>query len=235
MTQDALRVLVADDEPSIRFVLRETLEEQGCEVIDVEDGDAALAALEDGGLTLAFLDIRMPGATGLELLDRVRALGVDTAIVIITAQNTYENAVEAMKRGALDYLVKPFALDEVKALVAKVLRTRALEREVQPAILDEPVNLVEQRGHLLDLIDHDLLARRRCRGLDLLPQQLGSSQVAPKLLGLEQIDPTAVAVGLPQQCALAGLARPPEKEGLGPGGREEQVSCEHGVHFIRIV
>ena len=63
----------------------------------------------------------------------MRALGSDTAVVIITAQNTFENAVEAMKRGALDYLVKPFGMDEVQALVAKALRTRALEREVRAA------------------------------------------------------------------------------------------------------
>src|SRR4029450_11254898 len=69
--------------------------------------------------------------SGLELLDRVQSLGIDTAIVIITAQNTFENAVEAMKRGALDYLVKPFGMDAVQALVAKVLHTRALERELR--------------------------------------------------------------------------------------------------------
>ncbi len=131
MNAPAVRVLVADDEPSIRFVLRETLEELGCEVSDVDDGDAALELLRAGEHALAFLDIRMPGPSGLELLDQVQSLGVDTAVVIITAQNTFENAVEAMKRGALDYLVKPFGMDEVKALAAKVLRTRQLEREVQ--------------------------------------------------------------------------------------------------------
>ena len=71
------------------------------------------------------------GRSGLELLDRVQSLGIDTAVVIITAQNSFENAVEAMKRGALDYLVKPFGMDEVKALATKALRTRALEREVK--------------------------------------------------------------------------------------------------------
>ncbi|MBW2269571.1 MAG: sigma-54-dependent Fis family transcriptional regulator [Deltaproteobacteria bacterium] len=125
-----MRVLVADDEPSIRFVLRETLEEEGCEVIDVDNGDRALEELVSGRYQLAFLDIRMPGQTGLELLERATTTGADTAVVIITAQNTFENAVEAMKRGALDYLVKPFGLAEVKALVAKATRARALEREV---------------------------------------------------------------------------------------------------------
>jgi two-component system nitrogen regulation response regulator GlnG len=124
------RVLVADDEPSIRFVLRETLEEEGCEVVDVDDGDRALEELASGSFQIAFLDIRMPGPSGLELLDRLKALGTDVAVVIITAQNTFENAVEAMKRGALDYLVKPFGVAEVKALVGKTRRARALEQEV---------------------------------------------------------------------------------------------------------
>jgi two-component system nitrogen regulation response regulator GlnG len=123
--------LVADDEPSIRYVLRETLAELGWEVAEADDGEAALEALASGGHALAFLDIRMPGPSGLELLDRVQSLGLDTAVVIITAQNSFENAVEAMKRGALDYLVKPFGMDEVKALAAKVTRTRELEREVK--------------------------------------------------------------------------------------------------------
>ena len=108
MTQHA-RVLIADDESSIRFFLRETLESAGHEVVEVETGDAALEALSGEPFAIAFLDVRMPGLTGIELLDQIQALGSDVAAVIITAQNTLENAVEAMKRGALDYLVKPFA------------------------------------------------------------------------------------------------------------------------------
>ncbi len=131
MSALAPSVLVADDEPSIRFVLRETLAELGWEVAEADDGESALEALASGTHALAFLDIRMPGPSGLELLDRVQSLGIDTAVVIITAQNSFENAVEAMKRGALDYLVKPFGMDEVKALAAKVTRTRELEREVK--------------------------------------------------------------------------------------------------------
>jgi two-component system nitrogen regulation response regulator GlnG len=130
MTESKPRVLVADDEHSIRYVLRETLEDEGCEVVEVEDGDAALEQLGAGGFQIAFLDIRMPGQSGLELLDRLAGMGSDCAVVIITAQNTFENAVEAMKRGALDYLVKPFGVAEVKALVGKARRTRALEQEV---------------------------------------------------------------------------------------------------------
>ncbi len=131
MTDASARVLVADDEASIRFVLREALEEGGHEVVDVDSGEAAWSLLPGGGFDIAFLDIRMPEPTGLELLDRLRGMGSETAVVVITAQNTLENAVEAMKRGALDYLVKPFPVAAVIALVEKALRTRALEREVR--------------------------------------------------------------------------------------------------------
>jgi two-component system nitrogen regulation response regulator GlnG len=120
-TDQGMRVLVADDEPSIRFVLRETLESEGHEVSEVEDGQSAIDALSVGGYDLAFLDIRMPELSGLEVLDHLRGIGGTTAVVIITAQNTLDNAVEAMKRGALDYLVKPFGVAEVKALVSKAL------------------------------------------------------------------------------------------------------------------
>ena len=126
-----MRVLVADDEPSIRFVLQETLESLGHQVQIAEDGDEALRALTRESFDLAFVDIRMPGLTGIEVLKQVRASGAEVAVVIITAQNLLENAVEAMKSGALDYLVKPFALAEVKALTEKALATRALKNEVR--------------------------------------------------------------------------------------------------------
>jgi len=127
----AMRVLVADDEPSIRYVLRETLEEEGCEVVDVDNGDRALEELVSGRYQLAFLDIRMPGPSGLELLERVATTGSETSLVIITAQNTMENAVEAMKRGALDYPVKPFSLATATTLAQKALRTRRLHEELR--------------------------------------------------------------------------------------------------------
>ncbi len=129
-----MRILVADDERSIRFVLREALEELGHEVLEADSGEAALRVLEESAahpLDLAVVDIRMPGASGLELLDRIRERWRDTPVVIITAENTFDNAVEAMKRGALDYLVKPFRVAEIQALAEKAARARALEAELR--------------------------------------------------------------------------------------------------------
>jgi two-component system nitrogen regulation response regulator GlnG len=125
------RILVADDEPSIRFVLREALESAGHEVVEAADGNAAREALAAQHFDLALLDIRMPGPSGLELLDGLRARGSEAPpVVIMTAQNTFENAVEAMKRGAFDYLTKPFELGHVDALVEKARQLRSLRGEV---------------------------------------------------------------------------------------------------------
>jgi two-component system nitrogen regulation response regulator GlnG len=148
------RVLVADDEPSIRFVLRETLEAEGHEVVDVADGDAALASLANESFDLAFFDIRMPGPSGLELLEQAQAIGSNVSVVIITAQNTFENAVDAMKRGALDYLVKPFSTDEILPLVEKAIRARALESEVR-ALRREVGQQTGERlvGHCAAMLD----------------------------------------------------------------------------------
>jgi two-component system nitrogen regulation response regulator GlnG len=126
-----MRVLVADDEASIRFVLQEVLEGLGHEVTVVEDGDAAARTLASEPIDLAFLDIRMPGLTGIEVLEQHRAAGGDAAVVIITAQNLLDNAVESMKAGALDYLVKPFALAEIEALAEQARSTLALKDEVR--------------------------------------------------------------------------------------------------------
>ncbi|MFQ5699072.1 MAG: sigma-54-dependent transcriptional regulator [Myxococcota bacterium] len=124
-------ILVADDEPSIRLVLRDALEAAGHRVDEAEDGDEAGQRLRAGSYDLAFLDIRMPGHSGLDLLEsaQLRA-GASTAIVIITAENTFEHAVEAMKRGAFDYLTKPFDLTEVVALAEKAAHHQKLRREV---------------------------------------------------------------------------------------------------------
>lgn len=125
-----MSVLVADDESSIRFVLREALEADGHTVVEASDGESAIQTLLASPFDLAFIDIRMPGQTGLEVLDQARAMGCATPIVIITAQNTMENAVEAMKMGALDYLIKPFSLAQVAALAERTMKVRSLQNEV---------------------------------------------------------------------------------------------------------
>jgi two-component system nitrogen regulation response regulator GlnG len=124
------RVLIADDEESIRMVLGTALAQAGHEVETVASGGDALAALTAAAYDVAILDIRMPDLSGLDVLERVRATDTSVIIIVITAQNTMANAIEAMKRGAFNYLTKPFDLDEVRALVARAAEMHELTRTV---------------------------------------------------------------------------------------------------------
>jgi two-component system nitrogen regulation response regulator GlnG len=119
-------ILIADDEELIRRVIADTLREDGYAVEAVDSGDHAWRRLQEESFDLAFFDIRMPEPTGLDILVRAQDAKIPTPIVIMTGQTTLANAVEAMKRGAFDYLTKPFDLNEVKALAARALEVRRL-------------------------------------------------------------------------------------------------------------
>jgi two-component system nitrogen regulation response regulator GlnG len=123
-------VLVADDEPGIRWLLERLLRGAGHAVTVVEDGPAVLAATARERFDLAFVDIRMPGLDGLAVLSRLRTEVPDAQVIVMTAHGSVRTAVEAMQRGAYDYLAKPFDNDEVLLLVDRALGARALAREV---------------------------------------------------------------------------------------------------------
>ncbi len=130
MSLERARILVADDEESLRWVLQQALSAQGHDVETVDNGNEAWERLRSGRFDLALVDIRMPGMDGLSLLTRLREEGADTAVIVITAQNTMANAIEAMKRGAFDYVTKPFDLDELAILVQRAWETRRRTQEL---------------------------------------------------------------------------------------------------------
>lgn len=120
------RVLIADDEESIRFVLKKAMEKKGYSVDLAEDGIQALDKIRGERYSLIFMDILMPGESGLEILSKV----TDTPVIIMTAQDTMKNAVEAMKRGAYDYITKPFDIEEVNILAARATNAWKLSKEM---------------------------------------------------------------------------------------------------------
>jgi len=124
------RILVADDEESMRWVLSKALRKKGFTVDLARDGDEALRLIRSESYDLAILDIKMPGVSGLDLLDKVRDIKADLLVVIMTAEAGMKNAVEAMKRGAYDYLTKPFDLDVMDAIVEKANRAREMTLQV---------------------------------------------------------------------------------------------------------
>jgi two-component system, NtrC family, response regulator AtoC len=132
------QVLVVDDEPNLRRVLGAQLSRDGYEVHTVADGEAALRILQEQYVDVVITDLRMPRLDGLELLRRALALEPELPVVIITAHGTVDNAVAALKAGAFDYITKPFDQNEVRNVVSKALRTRALSakeaREERPPL-----------------------------------------------------------------------------------------------------
>lgn len=124
------RILVVDDDASIRETFELQLGRRGYEVETVESGEKALNLLQEFGPSLVITDLRMPGMDGLELLRRIRE-GSEADVVVITAHESMESAVAAMKAGAYDYLVKPLDLDAIDLLVGRCLRDRGLRRQVR--------------------------------------------------------------------------------------------------------
>jgi two-component system nitrogen regulation response regulator GlnG len=145
MTQGT--ILVADDEALIRRVLADALAELGYTVETVETGEQAWTRLQQQHFDVAFVDIRMPELNGLELLVRAQTAKLPTPIITMTGQTTLANAIEAMKRGAFDYLTKPFDLNEVKALAARALETRRLTADAQQSQLSVPGRNEQIIGH----------------------------------------------------------------------------------------
>ena len=102
------RVLVVDDEPLIRELLVECLEIAGLDAETADCGPAALKLMETESFDLVLTDMKMPEMTGLELIRRIQEKGGDTATIMMTGFGTVESAIEAMKLGAFDYILKPF-------------------------------------------------------------------------------------------------------------------------------
>ncbi len=123
------KVLVAEDEDSLRRVLQKALADEGYWVQTVGTGELARLALTNAHFDVALMDIKLPDIDGLDLLKEVKETGIDTAVIVMTAQNTMRNAIGAMKNGAFDYLTKPFDLDEVLLLVKRAIDSRKLSRD----------------------------------------------------------------------------------------------------------
>lgn len=116
------KILVVDDEESIRWVLGRSLEKAGYTVEYGEDGAQAIQKAGSDNFSLIILDIKMPDLSGLEVLHDLRLKGIDAPVIVITAQNTVKNAIEAMKEGAYDYIAKPFDLDEVRLTAERAIQ-----------------------------------------------------------------------------------------------------------------
>src|SRR5438876_4696682 len=125
----SLRVLFVDDEKSLQEFMRSELPRLGHEVTVCPDGRAALKALEKGTFDAAILDLRMPGMTGIEVLEHLKKVSADTEAVVMTGHASMETAIEALRIGAFDYITKPCKLVEIEALLTRVAERRELKHK----------------------------------------------------------------------------------------------------------
>jgi two-component system response regulator AtoC len=156
MLPERKQILVVDDEPNLRRVLSAQLERDGYDIHSAEDGEEALAVLREHHIDLVITDLRMPKLDGMELLRRVVELDEELPVVMLTAHGTVDNAVEALKTGAFDYITKPFDQVEVRTIVKKALRTRDLSaadasRVAQAAPGGARYGIIGQSPGILDL------------------------------------------------------------------------------------
>ena len=124
-----VNILVVDDEEIVRESLCNWLQEDGYQAEAVEDGFKALDIIKKKPWNVLFVDLKMPGMDGLEVMRRAKALQPELPIVIITAYATVNTAVEAMKEGAYDYLVKPFNPEEISLIIRRLIEKQALLKE----------------------------------------------------------------------------------------------------------
>jgi len=132
------RILIADDEESIRLVLKRGLEKRGHVVDTACDGKEALAKGLERPYALIFMDIKMPGMSGLDVLEKIKEKRPQALVIVITAQSSMSNAIGAMKRGAFDYIVKPFDMEQIYLKAEKSLKEKAMQRRLASYMADKP-------------------------------------------------------------------------------------------------
>jgi NtrC-family two-component system response regulator AlgB len=128
--RDPLRVLIVDDEKNIRTTLAVCLQNLGCAVSEAGSAESALSALKRNTFDVVFLDLRLGSASGLELLPKILLENPAAAVIMITAYATFDTAVDAIRKGAKDYLPKPFTPAQIEHVLARLSTERDLRRKV---------------------------------------------------------------------------------------------------------
>lgn len=137
------KILVVDDERSIREGVERVLSRMGCEVTTAQNGKEGLDILKREAVSIAILDLKMPGMDGMELHQRIREIDERIVVIIITGYATIETAINAMKQGAYDFIPKPFEPDHLKIVVNRAIEKIRLSREAEKLQAERERTLID--------------------------------------------------------------------------------------------
>ena len=175
----ALEIIVVDDEEMIRWTLKESLEADGNKVVDFPTGEDFLEYFQEKGGDIIFLDIRLPGMNGLEVLAQVHSVDSTVPVVMMTAFGDVDTALTAMKLGAYDYLSKPYNLTEVSLLVKKISEERLIRSQLgrfQEKIDGNFQQILGENAKIKTLMDHISRAAKADRTTVLVRGESGTGK-----------------------------------------------------------
>jgi DNA-binding NtrC family response regulator len=121
-----MRILLVDDDSNLRFAFKRMLDPQRYEIDEAPDGESALGLMAPEVYSAVFLDVRMPGLSGMEVLSRIKQIDNKVPVIMITAYGGTEEAIEAVQRGAYDFVLKPFEIDHIRRLVEQAVQAHTL-------------------------------------------------------------------------------------------------------------
>ena len=151
------KILVVDDDDNLRIVMQETLESCGYDVGEAESGATALNVLKKKKFDLVITDLMMPGIKGIDLIERASGLYPEMGFLVISAYGTIETAVDAMRKGAFDFITKPFSIEHIESRVERFFEYQFLQQEnitLKKRLLDHKlqVKLVGQSKSIHDIL-----------------------------------------------------------------------------------
>jgi len=191
MSGEQIRILVVDDEETVRNLLRRTLEDIGYNVLAVSNGEEALVRMEQQEFEVVLLDIKMPGMSGIEVLAKITTDWPDTCVIMATAVSDVQTAVESMKMGAYDYITKPFNRDDLVHKVQRAIEKRGLQLKNKRLMFELQRSVKEQsermQSQFNDLVNS--LAREHKLLHDLAVRQPGSAKALLSKLPPELREP----------------------------------------------
>jgi len=175
----AIDILVVDDEEMIRWTLKEALESEGYNVTAFENGREFLNYFRQHGGDIVLLDVRLPDSNGLDLLLEATKVDPDAIVVIMTAFGDVETAVSAMKRGAFDYLSKPYSLEEVSLLIRKIVQANLVRSQLhhyQERLENQFSRILGDNQKMKQLREHIAMAARTDRTTVLIRGESGTGK-----------------------------------------------------------